>query len=67
MRVFSFADYLRTFGPPLDEARPMGHAVQHFFINGGSQAIVVRALGAARGAGSPTFKVTLPPARTCSR
>ena len=32
-----------TFGPTLDEARPMGHAVAHFFANGGSQAIVVRA------------------------
>jgi phage tail sheath protein FI len=43
IRVFSFADYERTFGPPLDEARPMGHVVSHFFANGGSQAIVVRA------------------------
>jgi len=42
-RVFSFADYVRTFGPPLDEARPMGHAVQQFFLNGGAQAVVVRA------------------------
>ncbi|MGH3972296.1 MAG: phage tail sheath family protein [Pseudonocardiaceae bacterium] len=45
VRVFSFSDYLRTFGPPLDEAQPMGHAVQHFFTNGGSQAVIVRALG----------------------
>jgi hypothetical protein len=43
IRCFSFADYQRNFGPPLDEARPMGHAVSHFFANGGSQAIVVRA------------------------
>jgi len=42
-RIFSFADYQRTFGPPLDEARPMGHVVSQFFANGGSQAIVVRA------------------------
>jgi Bacteriophage tail sheath protein len=43
IRVFSFADYQRAFGPPLDEARPMGHAVSHFFANGGSEAVVVRA------------------------
>ena len=36
-RIFSFADYQRTFGPQLDEARPMGHAVAHFFANGGSR------------------------------
>jgi phage tail sheath protein FI len=42
-RIFSFADYQRTFGPPLDEARPLGHVVSQFFANGGSQAIVVRA------------------------
>ena len=43
IRIFSFADYQRTFGPTLDEARPMGHVVSQFFANGGSQAIVVRA------------------------
>src|SRR5262249_48314059 len=43
IRVFSFADYQRAFGPPLDEARPMGHAVAHFFANGGSEAVIVRA------------------------
>lgn len=42
-RIFSFADYERSFGPPLDEARPMGHVVSQFFANGGSQAIIVRA------------------------
>jgi len=41
--ITSVNDYLRVFGPPLDEARPMGHAVAHFFANGGSQAVVVRA------------------------
>jgi phage tail sheath protein FI len=51
VRVFSFADYVRTFGAPLDEARPMGHAVQLFFVNGGSEAVVVRAVaGDARAA-----------------
>ena len=45
-RIFSLADYVRTFGPLLDEDRPMGHAVSHFFANGGGQAIVVRAIAA---------------------
>lgn len=45
-RIFSLADYVRIFGPPLDAARPMGHAVAHFFSNGGGQAIVVRAIAA---------------------
>lgn len=44
VRIFSVAGYFRIFGPPLDETYPMGHAVQHFFINGGAQAVIVRAL-----------------------
>ena len=59
VRIFSFSDYLRTFGPPLDEVSPMGHAVQHFFINGGSEAVIVRALGDNAKAASTTFKETL--------
>jgi phage tail sheath protein FI len=42
----SFADYVRTFGDVMDVAHPMGHSVAHFFANGGSNAIIVRALGA---------------------
>ena len=59
VRIFSFSDYLRTFGPPLDEVSPMGHAVQHFFINGGSEAVIVRVLGDNAKAASTTFKETL--------
>ena len=51
VRIFSFSDYLRTFGPPLDEVSPMGHAVQHFFANGGSQAVIVRVARRQRGGG----------------
>jgi uncharacterized protein len=47
VRVRSIAEYVRVFGPPLDAAHPMGHAVGHFFANGGSQALVVRVVGAA--------------------
>ncbi len=44
-RLSSFADYVRTFGDVIDATQPMGHSVRLFFANGGSQAIVVRALG----------------------
>lgn len=59
-RVFSFSDYVRVFGAPIDDTQPMGHAVQQFFANGGSQAIVVRVLGAGADAASTTLKETLP-------
>ncbi len=39
--VFSFADYERTFGGLWDDS-PMSFAVQHYFQNGGGQALVVR-------------------------
>lgn len=43
--IGSYADFVRTFGDPVDATdHPMGYAVSHFFANGGSQAIVVRAL-----------------------
>ena len=44
VRIRNVADYVRTFGAPWDEARPMGHSVGHFFANGGGEAIVVRVL-----------------------
>lgn len=59
VRLFSFADYVRAFGPPLDEGRPLGHAVQHYFANGGSEAIVVRAGGVGAEAASLTLKDVL--------
>lgn len=41
----SYADFVREFGDPIDATdHPMGYAVAHFFANGGSQAVVVRAL-----------------------
>jgi len=50
VQLSSFAGYLRQFGDPISTAQPMGHAVGHFFANGGSQAIIVRALGAGAAA-----------------
>lgn len=46
VRINSAAEFARVFGGPLDADRPLGHAVSHFFANGGTQAIVVRAVGA---------------------
>ena len=59
VRIFSFADYVRAFGPPLDDARPLGHVVQHYFANGGSEAIVVRAGGAGADEASVALKDVL--------
>lgn len=45
--VTSTAEYHATFGPSLDADRPLGHAVDLFFANGGTSATVVRAAGPA--------------------
>lgn len=43
--IESYADFVRQFGDPIDTGdHPMGYTVAHFFANGGSQAIIVRAL-----------------------
>ena len=52
----SFADYVRVFGAPLDADRPMGHAVAHYFQNGGTQALVVRVLAADAAIAGVTLK-----------
>jgi len=39
--ITSYADYERKFGG-LDPNYPMGYAVRDFYLNGGSQAIIVR-------------------------
>ena len=56
VRITSLAEYVRTFGAPVDEAQPMGHAVSLFFQNGGRQAVVVRAVAADAKAASVTLK-----------
>ena len=45
--VTSAAEYHATFGPSLGADQPLGHAVDLFFTNGGTSAIVVRAQGPA--------------------
>lgn len=45
--IASYADFARQFGDPVDATgHPMAYAVAHFFANGGTQAIIVRALAA---------------------
>ena len=45
VRIFSFADYERTYGG-LDQRTLLGYAVQQFFDNGGSDAYVIRLVAA---------------------
>ena len=52
--ITSFADYERTFGG-LWPKSPMSYAVQDFFLNGGSQAIIVRVFNDV----APTARPTL--------
>ena len=51
VRIFSVADFVRTFGQSIDQDHPLGYAVAHFFTNGGSEAVIVRVLGAGSAAG----------------
>jgi phage tail sheath protein FI len=51
--LFSFSDYEREFGG-LDARSLLGYAVRHFFDNGGSQAWVLRIVGADGYAIAPT-------------
>jgi hypothetical protein len=45
VRIASFSDYQRTYGG-LDLRTPLGYSVKHFFDNGGSDAYVLRLIGA---------------------
>jgi phage tail sheath protein FI len=56
MTIFSFADYQRYFGG-LSRDYPMSYAVQDFFLNGGSQAVIARIAGAAS---PPATRAQLP-------
>src|SRR5688500_7655868 len=41
IRIQSFSDYVRVFGG-LSELSTMSYAVQQFFLNGGTDALIVR-------------------------
>ena len=55
VRIASFSDYVRRFGG-LSRASPMSYAVSHYFLNGGSDAIIVR----VQHADADTAKLILP-------
>ena len=55
--INSFGDYQRSFGG-LALEYPLGFAVRDFFLNGGSQAVIVRVLGTPP---TPTPAVPAPP------
>src|SRR5207245_8313638 len=69
VRIFSFADFERIFGGLWADS-PMSFAVYHYFLNGGSDALIVRVLhsdaapGTASitlvGGGSATFTAANP-------
>lgn len=68
VRIFSFADYERIFGGLWADS-PMSFAVYHYFLNGGSDALIVRAHNGAEpgtasvaldGGGSATFTAANP-------
>jgi phage tail sheath protein FI len=47
----SFADFERRFGG-LSDTHQLGHVIQHFYLNGGSVAVVVRLAPGAKPAGT---------------
>jgi phage tail sheath protein FI len=52
VRIFSYADYERIFGGLWTES-PMSFAVYHYFLNGGSDALIVRVHNGALTAQTP--------------
>lgn len=59
IRIQSFADFERVFGG-LWEASTMSYAVQHFFLNGGTDALIVRLINGAQRAGFSLAPVSGP-------
>lgn len=55
VQIFSFADFEREFGG-LDTTSEASYAIQQFFLNGGSQAYVVRVAGAGAQAAAITIR-----------
>jgi phage tail sheath protein FI len=43
LRIHSFAEFEATFGGLWEES-PLSYAVQHFYLNGGSEALIVRVI-----------------------
>ena len=60
VQVFSFADFEREYGG-LDRSSDTSYAIQQFFLNGGSQAHVIRVVhdGSAGGTAAATASIVL--------
>ncbi|MGW0522249.1 phage tail sheath family protein [Crossiella sp. NPDC003009] len=54
VHITSFADYTATFGE-LHAKSPMSHAVYHFYLNGGSEAEIVRLAGTGAKRSTATY------------
>jgi phage tail sheath protein FI len=54
VRIFSFADYQRVFGG-LSPDCPMSFAVFHYFLNGGTDALIVRVQDGAKASQFPAL------------
>lgn len=60
IRVQSFAEFTRVFGRLWREST-LGYAVQHFFLNGGTDALIVRVVNDTTPPPAASATVTLPP------
>src|SRR5271157_5148571 len=58
VEIFSWADFERQFGG-LDERSEASFAIQQFFLNGGSQAWVVRTTSTTSGMGATTAAIVI--------
>jgi phage tail sheath protein FI len=58
VRIFSFADFERQFGG-LDSRSEASYAIQQFFLNGGSQAYVIRVTSATAANAAQPASITL--------
>ncbi|GAA2827655.1 phage tail sheath C-terminal domain-containing protein [Crossiella cryophila] len=54
VHITSFADYTSTFGG-LHASSPLSHAVYQFYLNGGSEAEIVRLVGSGAARSTATF------------
>jgi uncharacterized protein len=58
VRIFSFADFERQFGG-LDQRSEASYAIQQFFLNGGSEAYVVRVASSTSGKAAAAAAISL--------
>jgi phage tail sheath protein FI len=59
--INSFGDFERIFGGLSNDSQ-LGFSVRDFFLNGGSQAVIVRVTGGASASGPATAEIALPAA-----